>query len=188
MSFFQRLWDRIRGKKPAAKHPSAFKAFIQYAIDGIKRLGHSAPNKRDTAWTLITGRRITNFGQPDWAFRVPQFSGEVLGVCYWSKPIKILLGSDGKGAFNAHTARHEAGHAIRFQAGDFGHHPAFRPIFQGWSDTGRRIAAMDYEPADDTIAAVDFADGHTEFIEMTPMEFASLAGAGSEYGPDTAVV
>jgi hypothetical protein len=188
MTIFQRIIDRLRGKKPAAKHPSTFMTYIQYAIDGIKRLGHSAPNKRDTAWTLVPGRAITNFGQRDWAFRVPQFSGDVLGVCYWSKPIKILLGSDGKGAFNPHTARHEAGHAIRFQAGDFGHHPAFRPIFQGWSDTGRRIAAIDYEPDDDSIAAVDFADGHTEFISMTPQQFASLCRGSAEYGPDTAIV
>jgi hypothetical protein len=145
---FTRFLRSLGFWRRGARHPAGFVGYVRYAVDGIRRMGLSAPDGRDSVWLLKTGTRIRSFGEDDWKFTVPGVRGEVLGLCYWGNPVRVLLGSDGQGRYNVHTARHEAGHVTRMQAGDFGHNPVFRPLFQGWSDDGRRVvAAGDAEPS-----------------------------------------
>jgi hypothetical protein len=175
MSWLSRTWGRIFS---GPKHPKAFLPYIHGAINGIRGLGYPAPNRRSTRWLLVPGRHMVSFGESDWAF---DFRGRlVLGLCWWGTPIKIELGSDGHGRYNRHTALHEAGHAIRMQSGDFGHHPAFRAIFQGWSDTGHRLPALDSNEDAERLCVVDYADGGSAIVILTDDEIGQLREAWHE--------
>jgi hypothetical protein len=165
-------WFRSRD----ARHSGSFRQYIDYAVRAIRSLGAEAIDRRDTDWHLIPGEPVVNFGRPDWAFL---WRGRrVLGLCIWGDPIRIELGGDGKGNYNTKTAEHEAGHAIRFQSGDFGHHPRFRAVFEGWSDTGARMEPFGGE--DLYLAAVDYYDGDAAIVGITGAEIAALENRTEE--------
>ena len=150
--FIRRITGLFRTQK--GRHPSRFRHYVKQAGDCVKKQGGRWVDKRDSKWKLVVGRPITNFGERDWvwAFRGQQ----VLGICMYTNPMKVMLGSDGH-HYNRHTALHEAGHVGLMQAGDFGHNPKYRACFQGWSDTGHRLPA-DIDTDYGCFAVVDFVE------------------------------
>ena len=170
--FIRRITGLFRTQK--GRHPSRFRHYIKQAGDCVKKQGGRWVDKRDSKWKLVLGRPITNFGERDWVwdFRDKQ----VLGICMYTNPMKVMLGSDGH-HYNRHTALHEAGHVGLMQAGDFGHNPKYRACFQGWSDTGHRLPVKEGR-----VALVDFVriendcvvENCPQVVELTVREVAFL--------------
>jgi hypothetical protein len=178
MKKFWKAIKRLFGVGFEPNHPARFKQYVTRAGVCVVKQGGKWVNKRDSVWHLIKGKQITSFGVPDWTFK---FRGQdVLGLCFWGKPMVVHLGSPDGYRYNERTALHEGGHVGLMQAGDFGHNPKYRACFQGWSDTGRRVPSLDLD-GPDLIALVDYPDGSMDVCHVSFEEYAAIFNAPGEW-------
>jgi hypothetical protein len=159
-----------RGSK-VTHEPKQFAPFVVDASRLVYRHGGPGKVRRSSRWTLEIGRRISSFGEDDWTF---SFQGDrVLGVVVPGDPLKVFIGSPDGERFNRHTALHEAGHVVLMPNGDYGHDPRYRPAFQGWSDTGRRLPSPDM-----LVVHVDYPDGWSDTRFATAADIRDLETRG----------
>ncbi len=172
----RRMWGRLVRRGRVADVDSRFRPHLDYAREHLKKHGHEYDEGRGVRLFLEPGRRINQGGDAEWVFT---FRGEqCLGVIVFNRPFEVYLGSDGKGAFSVHTARHEGGHATAHP--DATHFPEGRAYFKGWSDTGYRPASG--APDMPLIAHIDYADGTGALCSITQGERQMLIASACNGG------